>query len=604
MNGQYVAGLVIREHPQGSAIFVGRQIRYLVNSAHGYLGALGFAAPALKLADRDRWIGWEEEQKRAHLDKAIGLNRFLIRPSVRCQNLASRVLSMSMEQLVKDFEQRYSYRPLLVETFVDTTLFPGTSFRAANWILVGQTQGRGRQDQFNKYEKTVKDIYVYPLEKDFRARLGLPAGAGLGPLTPAQGVFGDNWAQQEMGGAPLGDQRRAERLVEITQAKATRPGDPLTRVLNGDKAALKAAYRFIDSPDKDAVTMENILAPHRERTIQRMQGQRTVLCIQDGSDLTYTSLPQCAGLGVTGKNQTGAQGRGLHLHTTFVVSGSGTPLGILRTDCTAPELKAPDDKRPAYSIPIEEKKSYSWIEAMRDTVEAAAQLPNTQVINVCDREADFFELFDEQRRSPSVDLIVRAHHNRVLNDVEQKLFELLRNSAVQAGVSVVIPRQSERPKLSGKKARRKRQSRKAELEIRYLEVELPAPSYSEKEPITVRAIHAREKNPPKGEEATEWFIYSTTRIKSPQDAIQCLRWYCMRWRIEDFHRTLKSGCGVEKLTHSTADRLRRAIAINMVIAWRIMLMTLVGREYPNLPPEVVFSDIELKVLGGYAKKKD
>lgn len=249
-----------------------------MNSAHGYLGALGFAAPALKLAGRERWIGWDEEQRKAHLDKVICLTRLLIRPSVHCQNLASRVLSIGMERLVPDFEQRYGYRLLLVETFVKTTQFPGTSFHAANWVLVGQTQGRGRQDRFNKSEKPIKDIYVYSLAKDLGDRLGLPAGAGLGPMTPAQGVFETNWAQQEMGRAELGDLRRSQRLVEITQAKAKRPGDPLTRVFNGDKAGLLAANRLIDSPDTDAVSTETILGPHRQRNIQRMQGQRTVLC--------------------------------------------------------------------------------------------------------------------------------------------------------------------------------------------------------------------------------------------------------------------------------------------------------------------------------------
>ncbi len=84
--------------------------------------------------------------------------------------------------------------------------------------------------------------------------------------------------------------------------------------------------------------------------------------------------------------------------------------------------------------------------------------------------------------------------------------------------------------------------------------------------------------------------------------MNCVKWYCLRWRIEDWHRVLKSGCGIEKLAHKTADRLRRAIAINLVIAWRIMLMTLLGREIPELPAEVLFSDLEIEVLKAYAKK--
>ena len=111
-----------------------------------------------------------------------------------------------------------------------------------------------------------------------------------------------------------------------------------------------------------------------------------------------------------------------------------------------------------------------------------------------------------------------------------------------------------------------------------------------------------ESSPPEATEPVEWFLLTTVNITSPEDAVQCLRWYCLRWRIEDFHRVLKSGCGIEQIAHETAERIRRAIAINLVIAWRIMLMTLLGRETPELPPEVMFSNIELQVLRAYAKK--
>jgi len=596
--------LMIGEHPQGAGPLVGRQIRYLVHSAHGWLGGLGFAAPALKLADRDRWIGWDEEQRGAQLHRIVCLSRFLIRPSVECYNLASRLLSMSLERLAVDFLELYKYEPWLVESFVDTAQFSGASYRAANWIVVGQTQGRGRQDRFRKQEKSVKDIYLYLLEKDFRTRLGLPAGAGLGPLGPADGVDGNHWAQQEMGGAPLGDLRLSQRLVEIVQSKAEKPGRAFTGVAEGDWPAVKAYYRFIDHPDEEAVSMEHILEPHRQRTIQRMQGQRTVLCIQDGSDFDYTSLAQCEGLGVIGTNQTGAQSRGLHLHTTFAIAPNGLPLGILRAECVAPQLKSPHDQRPSYAIPIEEKDTFSWLAGLRDTVEVAAQIPQTRLVNVCDREADFFELFEEQLRNPSVELLVRANHNRVIHEKPGKLFDAVRQSPLQTKVQVHVPRQSARPKLSKTKARPKRSGRQAELEVRYQRYQLCPPAYySQKEPIDIWCIHAVESAPPEENKPVEWLLLTTINIRSAEDAVSCLRWYCLRWRIEDFHRVLKSGCGVEQIGHETAERIRRAIAINLVIAWRIMLMTLLGRDTPQLPPDVVFSNIELQVLNAYAKKK-
>ncbi len=122
--------------------------------------------------------------------------------------------------------------------------------------------------------------------------------------------------------------------------------------------------------------------------------------------------------------------------------------------------------------------------------------------------------------------------------------------------------------------------------------------------MTIWVVHALENNPPPNTDPVEWFLLTTMPINSSSDAEQCLRWYTLRWRIEDWHRVLKSGCRIKDLANETAERLRRAIAINLVIAWRIMLMTLLGRETPELPAEVLFSDIELRTLKAYAKKKD
>ena len=596
--------LMIGEHPQGAGPLVGRQIRYLIGSAHGWLGGFGFAAPALQLADRDRWIGWDREQRRAHLHGVVCLSRFLIRPRVECRNLASRLLSMGLERMKGDFQRRYHYGPWLVETFLDTSRFTGASFRAANWTLVGKTKGRGRQDRFSQREKTSKDIYVYPLEKDFRARLGLVAGAGLGPLGPGDGLEGEHWAKQEFGGAPLGDARLSERLVDIARAKAEKPGLAFSGVVEGNWPAVKAYYRFIDHPDEEAVSMEHILQPHRDRTVQRMKAQRTVLCIQDGTDLDYSSLAQCQGLGVIGTNQTNAQSRGLHLHTTLAVAANGLPLGVLQAQCVAPAWKSADDRRPSWSVPIEEKETFRWMEGLRETMDLAARMPQTRLIHVCDREADFFELFEEQRRQGRVDLIVRAHHNRGILAEPHQLFEAVRQAPLQTNVQAPVPRQSARPKLSKKKARPGRPSRQANLEVRYRRVQLCPPQYHrEKDPLEIWVIHAVEAGPPAGTEAIEWFLLTTVDILSGEDAVQCLRWYCLRWRIEDWHRVLKSGCGVERIAHATAERIRRAIAINLVIAWRIMLMTLLGRQTPELAPAVLFSNLEIRVLAAYSKKK-
>ncbi|HSV71336.1 MAG TPA: IS4 family transposase, partial [Methylibium sp.] len=223
---------------------------------------------------------------------------------------------------------------------------------------------------------------------------------------------------------------------------------------------------------------------------------------------------------------------------------------------------------------------------------------------VMDREADFFELFDEQRRRDKVDLLVRAKHDRVTND-EHNLFDGTRCSAVKGRLLIPVPRQSARPKKSKQQARAGHPQRMAQVHLRYHEVELPAPKHHPgKPPIQLWVVHVLEARAPAGATRLEWFLLTTREITSAEQAQECLRWYCLRWRIEDWHRVLKSGCRIETLQHKTARRLKRAIAINLVIAWRIMLMTLLGRQCPDLPADMLFSDLEIEVLQAYAKKTE
>lgn len=616
--------LLQAEHPQGAGPLVGRQLRYLIGSAHGWLGAVGFAAPALQLAARDAWIGWDAQARGAHLDGIVGMSRFLIRPSVRCRNLASKVLRLSLAALPRDFAQQYGYAPWLVESFVDRSAHAGTCYQAANWIKVGQTKGRGRQDRFNRCAKSVKDIYVYPLQAEFRAPLGLPPDAGHSALALVAGLDGPQWAQHEFGGAPLGDSRLSTRLVKVARTKAQAPDLAFTGVAKGDWPAIKAYYRFIDQPgqasdaeDAPGVTMANILRAHRERTVRRMMAQDTVLCVQDGTDLDYNNLDRCEGLGVIGTNQTGAQSRGLHLHTTLAVAPNGLPLGVVQADCEAPVARA--DKH----APLEHKKTFKWIKHHRALVALAGQMSNTRLINVCDREADLFELFDEQRQSGRVHLLVRAKHDRIIKTAAAaqatpadmplsaadspaalgKLFAAAGQAPILSKVGVAIGRQSARPKRSKQKARPKRPARLAELTVRAATVWLqPPPYHPDKAPIELRVVHAREDNPPPEREAVQWLLLTTLPVASAEQAQQCLRWYCLRWRIEDWHRVIKTGCRIEALAHESAERLRRAIAINLVIGWRIMLMTLLGRETPQLPAEVLFTDIEVQLLHAFAEQ--
>ena len=593
--------LFVDEHPRGAGPLVGRQLRYLVGSEHGWLGGLGFAAAALHLKARDRWMGWDLETRRAHLDRVVAMSRFLIRPSVCCKNLASRVLGMAMKRLGGDFEARYGYQPWVVESFVDTSRSPGSCYQAANWIRVGATQGRGRQDSDMEEAESVKDVYVYVLVRDFRTRLGLPAHAGLSPLPLDACLEGASWAEHEFGGAPLGDKRLSLRLVQSATVQANSPMRSFPGAAGGDRALVKGHYRLLDYPDKEAVSMEKILLPHREQTIRRLKSEKTVLCIHDGTDLDYNGAANCEGLGVIGTNQTGAKSRGLYLHSTLTTNAEGLPLGVLSARCDAPISRSKQEEGAPKQVPIEERKSYSWILAMRDCEAVAAEMPHTKIVQVMDREADFFELFDEWRQGPHrTHLLIRANHNRRISE-DTKLFDGVRATKPLLPLKLYISRQSARAKRSKQKERPGRDERVAEMTLRYQQVELPAPrQLKDNGPIALWIVHIVEEQPPAGVKPIEWFLLTTMEVTSPEQAECLVRRYCLRWRIEDWHRVLKSGCGIEELRNETADRLKRAVAIYMVIAWRVMLMTLLGREVPDLPPEVLFTEIELEVLTVWA----
>ena len=160
----------------------------------------------------------------------------------------------------------------------------------------------------------------------------------------------------------MGAQRLSKRRVEIGLNKAESPGTSYRGASQGEWPKVKAYYRFIEQPDDSAVAPSHILLPHREQTIRPMKAENTVLCVPDGTDLNDNSLVDCTGLGQIGTNQTGATSAGLHLHSSLALTTTGLPLGVLKADFTAPVVKTNADKKKAKDIPIEEKKTFCWLE--------------------------------------------------------------------------------------------------------------------------------------------------------------------------------------------------------------------------------------------------
>ena len=167
---------IARYHYLGYTPLPGAQIRYLVSTGSEMVAALSFGAAAWKMAPRDRWVGWTAEQRQCHLPFITNNSRFLILPWVRVKNLASTILGAVARRIADDWQARYHHHVCLLETLVETERFAATCYRAANWLHLGRTQGRGKLDRTHRHALPVKDIYVYPLTKKFRKILINGAG--------------------------------------------------------------------------------------------------------------------------------------------------------------------------------------------------------------------------------------------------------------------------------------------------------------------------------------------------------------------------------------------------------------------------------------------
>ena len=154
-------------HSLGDKNVFGSRLHYFIRSGDQDLGCLQFSASSWSLEVRDKWIGWTTEDRKARLFLVVNNSRFLILPNVRIKNMASRALSLAAKQIPLDWRREFGYAPVLMETFVDTSHYLGTSYKAANWALLGYTKGRGRMDRHHDHCLSQKAIFVYPLRSDF-----------------------------------------------------------------------------------------------------------------------------------------------------------------------------------------------------------------------------------------------------------------------------------------------------------------------------------------------------------------------------------------------------------------------------------------------------
>jgi hypothetical protein len=575
--------LMDRYHYLGAGPLCGAQMRYLIKSSrYGWLGGLAFSAAAWRVEARDQWIGWSHAARQEHLGKVVCNSRFLILPQVRVKNLASHVLSLSARRLPQHWLNRYGLSPVLLETFVERGKFAGTCYRAANWQYVGATRGRGRQDGDHAHSVPVKEVYVLPLVQDARKVLSCEAPQAVvrSGVKKAQKVLEGDWPEEEFGQADLGDRRLNKRLVILAGDFYARPQANVPQACQS-RAKTKAAYRFFDHP---ATSMDQVLKPHYEATLGRVSQESVVLAVQDTTTLNYTAHAATENLGPIGYRLD--RGIGLILHDTMAFNVEGTPLGLLDVQCWARDAKEFGKKKRRHERPIAEKESKKWLISFGKVAEAQRRFPKTMLVSVGDREADIYELFALACKEVSgPKLLVRATQDRLLAEGQGHLWEKMERQPIGGFEQVHVPRRGNRP------------ARVARLAVRFAPVTLKPPQRKAGlEELSLWAVLAQEVEAPADVEPLEWMLLTTLPVSTFEEAVEKLSWYALRWQIDVYHRTLKSGCKIEERQLGCADRIETCLAIDLVVAWRIFHLTKLGREVPHVPCTVFFEEAEWKAL--------
>lgn len=319
-----------------------------------------------------------------------------------------------------------------------------------------------------------------------------------------------------------------------------------------------------------------------------------VLCVGDTSFLDYDGIKKKRqGYGPQGKG-----GNGLLLHSALAVDPeNGRPLGMLwqkmwnRQENPKPpekETAAQKKKRQAQKKKVsrqrsfEQKESYRWVEAQQKVEEAVDS--STRKIHVFDREGDIAEVFEQLQRLENTGVVVRASHNRRLENDPNRLWEKLEAQEVQFEYEIELPSTS------------KRSARKAKLEVRCCRVELHCPPrLTTTDSLLVSAVYAKEVDPPEGEDPVSWMLLTSEVVSTVEMAQTILRWYSYRWRVEEYHKVLKSGCQVERY-RLAAPGMKTLLGFLCVTAVELLCLTYLERTQPLLPAHDVLTPLQLDVL--------
>ena len=400
----------------------------------------------------------------------------------------------------------------------------------------------------------------------------------------------DGWIGDELKGCRFQDVRHGKRLRAMLEQFSNRIGGSIPFACQ-DWANTKAAYRLLSS---DRVTEQTILAGHFAATRIGRWRRWPLLILHDTTTFTY-NRGDMAAVGITHRSFTKKDRDGLpqhyvvcglQMHSGMVITPEGLPLGLASIHfwtrdrfkgCTAMKRKINPTR-----VPIEEKESRRWLDGLRRS--SALMGRPERCVHIGDRESDIYELFC-LAEEVGTHFLVRTCVDRLAGDGKHTIADEMTETRVK-GLHRIEVRD------------RKGEISEAVLDIRYRNVLVLPPIGKQKQypRLTVTVIHAVEQGTPNGRDKIEWKLMTDLPVASRKDAVEKLRWYAMRWKIETFHKILKSGCKAEESRLRTAERIINLIAVLCILSWRIFWMTMMNRVYPCAAPDLAFTPLELQLL--------
>ncbi|HEY4258883.1 MAG TPA: IS4 family transposase [Schlesneria sp.] len=402
--------------------------------------------------------------------------------------------------------------------------------------------------------------------------------------------------------ASFGDQRLTDRLVKIVDQMSEYPNLSIPSVMKV-RAGTDATYRFFKNK---RVTPEAILEPHICATKERVGQLRVALLVQDTTEIDLTRPEQqVQGAGpLDGNKRLGAL-----YHPLMAFSDQGLALGTVwnKTWIREEEGEAEKERREKLSAaekreemrhrPIEEKESIRWLEGFRAALATAKQCPQTQCICIGDSEADIYELFLEQcqvNQTRKLEMLVRSGRDRSQKGGGGKVLDALRDTPCLFTNSVDVSKRTLKIKVKKGPRNQPRDARLAQVEVRAKTVTLhpssrPNGSLAE---VTVNVVLVEETNTPEGQIPIQWLLMTTLPIDTLEQVQSIVQYYTVRWQIEIYFRTLKSGCRVEERYFEKIERTLNCLAVYCIVAWQILYMCHLSRECPDVSCEVVFDPSE------------